>query len=702
MSDPIVSSNHLQDKKPLSVEFSTGNGGIVKLAGGAGEFVFAGEQLWNLKLKLPSGSDFSVSNTDATLISTIRLDNQYTLVWQHGQLEVTVAVTLNDHLSYWRIKIENHSGGILEEVDFPIIGGIGMRPRKSPEDYLVLPWQWGALIADPLNAVANDDFVPCEWTGHERKAHQLAAEYPGIHAMQFMAYGHPGYGLYFGIHDGQANYKCFGLYGEKNGSHADLMLKNYPEKMTTPGETYHLPYPAVIGLYKGDWHAAAKIYRQWAIKQEWCGLGKVNDRRDIPQWVKDTGLWYWNWTTALQKGELETILPALLDLRKTIPHPMAFHWYGWNTQPHDSDYPDYQVDAAGEARLRRAVAAYKGAGIKVFPYLNGRLWNVDMASWQRENARDYACTKAVTGAGEAKRFYVEPYMDRPFVPMCPFTRFWQDKVIANVKRTLDYGLDGAYIDQVSSSFAVRCHNAGHGHDVGGNYWYRGYRTMMERLRLELRSQYPEAAFSSESVIECFIGSFDMFLGYQSALPATVLGRTADTIPLFSTVYHDFIPLYGTGTILNQPEFFQGLARDISGGIMPSLQGYFTADIGRAEHREKLQMLAEWSNKYYAVHDLLLDAELLDQPVVSETTATRYFDAERHAPAVSASLWQVRDGRKFLLAVNPTAQNWKIFLPPAIASCSIKEILADGREIFLATREGMVMPPYSVRLWGADD
>ena len=680
---------------PFYLEFEETRGALRKLAQEGLRFSFHGTSLWKLLLTDEDGGAVAVAAHESLSFHGSRAGRDRLLLhWEDSRnLTIEVEIRLSGTLSEWRIEVANRSGLQLTEIHFPILGGI----ERQEAAYLALPWQWGVLVPDPVDAVSRDEFTPSEWTGLERRSHQLAAEYPGIHAMQVMAYGRKAGGVYFGIHDPEANYKRFGLYGERGCENADLILKNYPEQAVSSGTRYQLPYPVVIGLFRGGWIAAAKLYRRWATDQKWCANGVTGKRRDIPQWVKETGLWYWNWVFAREKGEPETVLPLLQRLQGRLPAPPAFHWYGWNNQGHDSDYPEYRLDAVGEKRLRDAVAAYHQAGIRVFPYLNGRLWNADTASWRSEHAGAYACASAIPRPDETGRYYIEPYMNRPFIPMCPFTKFWQQKVTANVKRVLEYGLDGAYIDQVSSSFALQCRNPAHGHGTGGSYWYHGYRTMMQQLRDTLRPDYPDAVFTSESVIECFIGSFDMFLGYQCALPAEALGNRAETIPLFTAVYHDYIPLYGTGTLLKQPEFFYGLALDITGGVMPSLQGFFAADLNSPEWNERLAMLLDWCGKYHVVRSLLADAELVELPESENKVRIKYFGMEREVPAIVASLWRCASGDQLLIAVNHTEypQTADFELPGTIS-----EILSGKPPALLEPSTRIILASHSVRLFHA--
>lgn len=634
--------------------FCQNTGSLIGIEKGERKFRFSQAMIWQISLRDTdkkqvvinnrSSADFKYDITGASIRLSWKLKGDY------KGLTVIVTATLKNALSYWDIDIENDTPYAIWEVFFPYIKGLGKISKKFDRDYVALPCQWGHLVKDPIDFISQEDGSKIRfWDGIERKPHHLAFEYPGIYSMQFLAYGSPGIkGLYLGAHDGKAYYKRFGLYGESSCTKVDYILKNYPEEMQIPGKGYKLPYEVVVEIFNGQWWQASNIYREWAIKQKWCSKGRISEREDIPDWVKETGLWYWNWRYWKAKGEPKDIVPVLIDLRKGMEVPIAFHWYGWDDKPADTTYPDFSLTQRAKTRLNKALHKLHRKNIKVIPYMNGRLWNIDNQCWQKEKASAYACRQEGINK-EDVGYYIEPYRNRPFALMCPYTKFWQDKVITNVKEILDHGVDGVYIDQVSSAHAVLCFAPNHGHKVGGNYWYKGYCNMMEHLRKETRGKYPEAAFTSESVIECFIGVFDAFLGYQCASFTDKYGKGSYTIPLFTSVYYGYIPLYATGcTIEKEQEYYLGMAWDIVGGVQPSLQGYFAKHIHNKKYQSRLKYLEQWVKKYSQVREDLLVAEW--QPL----------EKIRINKAVLTSLLKTRDRKELILwAVNHTQKPRKL-------------------------------------------
>src|SRR5205823_8457857 len=107
-------------------------------------------------------------------------------------------------------------------------------------------------------------------------------QYPGLAALQLQAYYDETAGLYMATHDGGGNVKHFGLRRAKEG--LDVSIEhNYDEK---PELSFDLPYETVLGVFHGDWYAAADLYKEWASEQYWCAK-KTVDRDDLPAWLKE-------------------------------------------------------------------------------------------------------------------------------------------------------------------------------------------------------------------------------------------------------------------------------------------------------------------------------------------------------------------------------------------------------------------------------
>ncbi len=133
---------------------------------------------------------------------------------------------------------------------------------------------------------------------------------------------------------------------------------------------------------------------------------------------------------------------------------VALYWYEWDLLGYldseyehcgradgvcgfDSNYPDYFPARLG---VPEAIKSLQGNfGVKVVPYINGRIADVHSPSWvQEDSALDPSGHPHLESFGSGATFAV----------MCPGVEGWRGEVktvAARVKREL--GVEGIYVDQ---------------------------------------------------------------------------------------------------------------------------------------------------------------------------------------------------------------------------------------------------------------
>ena len=270
-------------------------------------------------------------------------------------LEVCVSVALgaDRDASAWRAAVQYDGPLAVWEVVCPRLAQLGPIEGDGSDDLFAMPWLYGGIIPDPMDLLAqggsrgfafDQDYGAYDTEQAIGRADsKIAYSYPGMWAMQFMAYYNPKQGgLYVGAHDPDARYKRFGFYGQPGLNQGELVMQHYPDERLTPGLDYETPYDTVIALFRGQWWDASAIYREWALDQEWCRKGPLAGRTDLPQWVLDADLWYWNWRYKERlgsRGTPEDVVPAILDLKRRMGVGTAFHWYEWDGKRFNQDIP---------------------------------------------------------------------------------------------------------------------------------------------------------------------------------------------------------------------------------------------------------------------------------------------------------------------------------------------------------------------------
>jgi hypothetical protein len=93
--------------------------------------------------------------------------------------------------------------------------------------------------------------------------------------------------LYIGFEDPQCTHKYFDL---KPGDF--FSFTSFAENASLPGNDYVSPGPVAIGVCGSDWWKAAKMYRKWALQQEWTKRGPLAQASNVPDAGKNVGIWF--------------------------------------------------------------------------------------------------------------------------------------------------------------------------------------------------------------------------------------------------------------------------------------------------------------------------------------------------------------------------------------------------------------------------
>jgi hypothetical protein len=398
----------------------------------------------------------------------------------------------------WHLDIDNGSPTLsLRDIYIPTVQ-LGKMGRTPADDSLVYPQGSGIITHAPLVK---------GFTGY-------GGRYPdGWASMQFIAYYGPGCGAYVATHDPLASTKE--LHVERAEDSIDVKMRWYAEDCGVPGNSFHQSGTAALQVFRGDWFDATQIYKDWVSKNAgWWP--KDRDRGDTPKWMRDIPIWTQTGGTAAE------VVPATKKFAEYMGLPTAVHWYSWHQIPFDVNYPHYFPVKPG---FKEGVAELQKAGVRVMPYINGRLW---------DSALDDFKNDAIRGAtkDEQGKPYIEEYgSGAKLAPMCPTQAIWRDKVQETVMRLVsEYGVDGVYIDQVAAAAPVLCFDKSHGHPLGGGNWWTagGYWPMLTELRAKIKAAGLEKFLTTECNGEAYIHCFDGYLTWHF--------QYQNQIPMFASVY----------------------------------------------------------------------------------------------------------------------------------------------------------------------
>jgi len=638
-------------------------------------------------------SKLLVTNRDARLldireVGVGRTGKRIIMIWTGfpkplEDMRVVASAGLDSAASVLRLRLEEVNPGPRAGVwcvDFPIVERIDRIGSDGDGDELTVPFSQGLVIKDPLGGAL----------GVEGTSSRLEWSYPGFLTMQWFSYYSKGTaGLYWATDDSLGFRKDFLLDMNKDKT-MTLRVRNYPEDMGSVGRPYRPAYSLVLTTFEGGWEKASQIYRAWATSQPWCRRGKLSQRVDVPDWMKEVSLWVWN------RGAAARVMPGALELKKRTGVNVGLDWYWWHNNPYDILMPEYLPPREGSENFSKAVHQLQSNGIRVIVYINGRLWDAESNSWREEKANLAAVKdENLKPYGERYNVFVPGHI---VVPMCPTTELWMRKMASTVNSLVrDLSLDGVYLDQISIYPANLCFDPDHSHPAGGgNYWAEGYAELMRRTREVARKANPQASLTSESCVELYTDSFDAFLTFDATWERTGFiekyGRNCEPIPLFNAVYHDYALTFGSYTSMtNAPpyddlwpessrppeygkfvsyhdrypdQFAFEFARNIVWGIQPMVTNVYPEMLGRDEFEADMRFLETLTRFHAEAREYLVFGRWLPPPILECPNVQVVIDVgsvytavkdrreiTKITPAVLSSAWASEDGRCCIILVN---------------------------------------------------
>jgi hypothetical protein len=445
---------------------------------------------------------------------------------QGPRVFVTVSLDKEKALSYWEIKVDGMKGLNIRDIQFPVLSGI----RDLGDEKLVVSSWLGSLIDDPrLNLEEGTPPRTYTWA------------HPGSLSMQLLAlYNEKSDGIYFSCNDSLAYTKDFVMTFDNK--QLEYSIRNIPP-FDNQMETYRPAYQAVIGSFKGDWMTAAKIYREWGVRQKWYRESRFKTGK-IAAWLPETALWVWN------RGKSPNVLPEAIDLKERVGLPVNVFWHWWHNCSYDDNFPEYIPPREGGASFIKAVTDAQQQGVHCIVYMNSFQWGDSSESWKTEHAEPYSA-KTIDGGNYAHTFNI--FSNKSLTPMCMATAFWRNKYASLCDSVVNvYRANGVYMDQACMNF--RCYDKAHGHDPGGgNYWVNSFGELTSMIRNKISGEN-RPVLAGEGSGEDWIPYLDLFLTLETSRERYAGIGNWEPIPLYQAVYHDCAITYGSYSSLVYPPY----------------------------------------------------------------------------------------------------------------------------------------------------
>lgn len=454
-------------------------------------------------------------------------------------------------------------------------------------------------------------------------------------------------GLYAGFHDPEGSYKT--LVADCHNGVCSAIAMISAEGIDEPMNGYHQEGQVVWRLFDGDWYDAAMIYRDWVHTcSAWFTGVKAKDRPDVPKWLLEMPVWLRS--DANQDGWLDNIFKA----REFIGDiPLGLHLYQWHRIPFDTNYPHYKPAREDVAAVMPVLQA---AGIKVMPYINGRLWDThDRGDYDYQFsslAKPYAAKgrngEVITEHYASKNSRGEPV---ELAVMCPSTALWQEKQSEINDWILnDLGCDAVYVDQIAAAPPVACMDRSHSHRPGGgSWWYHHYYNLIDHL---IRRAGKDKCFTTESNAEPFTGHIGGMLVWHWV--------GSNQVPAYPAVYAGYQPMLGRNYGAIKPD--DGMAFKVLTAqslCFGDQIGWMTPEILFANpEKEFFRRIVELRYKY---GEYFMSGRCLRPPVLSGDVGEKSLPFA--SDAVISAMWEKEDGSRIVVIVNISGETRTVEAAP---------------------------------------
>lgn len=456
-------------------------------------------------------------------------------------LRVQLELRAGDGELRYTLALDNEANLPVAAVAYPYLAGVGRLGSEPERDELVHPYATGFVVRNPLDHLP---VVAVETAGQEPVVLGLYPEGFSGSTMQFMAYNAVGRGgFYVATEDSMGREKWLNFYRHPEG---DLRLSVWHGPNDYAGErTVQPDYVTVLAaLDGGTWYDAAERYKAWAVDRSWVAQGPLWSRQDRSRrLLEEVGLCTfginprWNraaWLTAIDE----------------IAGTPVLHILGPNWPRVESNYMNNHPGGLADW----FPASFNSENLSVIQDNHDYLvpFEFDLLFGRGEG-----CSETEAGTA-ALQLIPRPTLSRdaydfPFLcPVAPFTRDLheaRDRTLA-----AEYGVDGVYYDISVNNVRHICLSTQHGHQPGDTVaMTTAYRTLLadtaRAMRDATRGVVPQG---TEMINEQMLPVVAFYQARAEASPASafeagpfrelIKAGTAEKIPLFSYVYHEFGPV----------------------------------------------------------------------------------------------------------------------------------------------------------------
>ena len=295
-------------------------------------------------------------------------------------------------------------------------------------------------------------------------------------------------------------------------------------------------YPTTkVQNYKGDWHAAADMYREWH--------DSVKEYAPRPEWLKkSTG-----WLLCILKQQNDEIIWPYGDLSTKLADVAqdrgldVVGLFGWTMGGHDRWYPEYNPcpKMGGEETLRASLKEIRNRGMHSIIYVNGQLIDQDGTEfWPETGCHITVVRKDSSFAYERWHKYSDAPA-RTHGLACHSTQTWRDIMLSLAKKANDLGADGIIYDQLAVRSPMYCYSDEHGHPVPAIVFEQDRQSNIDYVRGEMQKLNSEFIVMTEGVSSTELSGIDVFHGCEYGVYVPKDSEVLGLVDKDSSPFHTF-------------------------------------------------------------------------------------------------------------------------------------------------------------------
>ncbi len=552
------------------------------------------------------------------------------------------------------IEVRPAQGVAVAAISFPVVHVRLPLGGEGADDQLVVPMYDGALVPNPAERLARG----ANWTG----------AYPGSLGAQFLAVGDPEQGVYMACQDPEGHTKSMSYRRSDDG----LRLAATHLQSLEPGKAVAVAYPVVVRTYRGNWMAAADLYKAWATRQPWCAR-TLAQRDDIPEWVKRGPFFHAvSMRNQGQDGKWVNFLGSLPGYirryHEALDWPVCAMIMAWEKQgPWVT--PDYFPPFGGEEAFRKATQAVLAQGDHTLVFLSGLKWTLEKTRDSDYSSRaqfdERGRAQAVVGEdGKVQQWGKPDEGVGQYAQVCPATPLAREVLVGTTLECVDLGIQCVQVDQVVGGAMPPCYSGEHGHPRGSGQWLARavYNVFSETVKAG-KEHNPDYAFAIEEPHELFIPLLDCYHARDYQFGRWPRGGPGNPypIPLFAYLYHEYCLGYGgdSASLSTRPSPYLSLAQAINALTGKTPGGCVWTRALEAEQvdptilgftKQHCALLRAGAGKW------LLMGRMVDWDFVGGPTVTMKLESgEFGFRAVQSSAWVAEDGSQAWLVANITGE-----------------------------------------------